>query len=51
MSNLKRAPLPLTGELVAKLVGDRPAYGKGLTYLLIRKAAADGARLKKDSDQ
>lgn len=30
MSNLKPAPLDLTPALVAKLVGDRPAHGKGI---------------------
>ena len=35
MSNLKPAPIALTPELVAKLVGDRPAYGKGLVRLPI----------------
>jgi hypothetical protein len=29
-SNLKPAPLGLTSDLTAKLVGDRPAYGKGV---------------------
>lgn len=31
--NLKPAPLPLTGDLVAKLVGDRPAYGRGIRHV------------------
>lgn len=30
MSNLKPAPFSLTGDVVAKLVGDRPAFGKGV---------------------
>ena len=30
MSNLKPAPFSLTGDVVAKLVGDRPSYGKGI---------------------
>ncbi|MEL7753345.1 hypothetical protein VO57_015090 [Citromicrobium bathyomarinum] len=30
MSNLKPAPIGLTESVVAKTVGDRPAYGKGL---------------------
>ncbi len=32
-ATLKPAPLALTGDLVAKLVGDRPAYGKGIAHL------------------
>ena len=30
MGNLKPAPIGLTEGTVAKLVGDRPAYGKGV---------------------
>ena len=30
MSNLKRPPLPLTDDVVAKLGSDRPAYGRGI---------------------
>jgi len=30
-SNLKPAPLGLTSDLTAKLIGDRPAYGNGVT--------------------
>ncbi|MBD3728732.1 MAG: hypothetical protein IE933_03420 [Sphingomonadales bacterium] len=33
MSNLKPGPIFLTPELTAKLVGDRPAYGKGIAHL------------------
>lgn len=33
--NLKSAPLPLTAALVAKLTGDRPAFGKGIARLPI----------------
>jgi hypothetical protein len=35
MSNLKPAPFPLTGDLVAKLLGDRPALGKCVVHLPI----------------
>lgn len=35
MSNLKPAPLGLTEGTVAKLVGDRPAYGKHIVRLPI----------------
>ncbi len=35
MSNLKPAPLAFTPELVAKLVGDRPAYGRGITRIAL----------------
>jgi len=31
--NLRPAPLALTPALVAKLVGDRPAYGKGIVHV------------------
>jgi hypothetical protein len=30
MSNLKPAPFSLTPDLVAKLTGDQPAFGKGI---------------------
>ncbi len=33
MSNLRPAPLALTPAIVAKIVGDRPAYGKGITHI------------------
>ena len=32
-SNLKPAPLSLTPAVTAKLVGDRPAYGKGVVHV------------------
>ena len=35
MSNLKPAPLFLNEGTVAKLVGDRPAYGKGVIHVPI----------------
>ncbi|MEL7784088.1 hypothetical protein AAG607_13760 [Citromicrobium bathyomarinum] len=35
MGNLKSAPIGLTEGVVAKLVGDRPAYGKGVTHVPI----------------
>lgn len=43
MSNLKPAPLPFTPDLVAKLVGDRPAYGKGIVRVPV-EGAAGGCR-------
>ena len=33
MSNVKPAPLSLTEGTVAKLVGDRPAYGQGIVHV------------------
>jgi len=39
--NLKPAPLPLTGDLVAKLTGVRPAFGKGVVHLPIEGSTAE----------
>ena len=33
MSNLKPAPLGLNENVVAKMVGDRPAYGQGVVHV------------------
>lgn len=41
VGNLKPAPLFLSVELVAKLVGDRPAYGKGVERLRIEGQLVD----------
>jgi hypothetical protein len=38
--NLKTPPLALTPGLVAKLVGARPALGKGIAHLPIEGTAA-----------
>jgi len=35
MSNLKPAPLGLSESVVAKMVGDRPAYGQGVIHVPI----------------
>ncbi|MEL7754037.1 hypothetical protein VO57_008710 [Citromicrobium bathyomarinum] len=35
MSNVKPAPIGLTEGVVAKMVGDRPAYGKGIVRVPI----------------
>lgn len=41
MGNLKQAPLHLTEGLTAKLVGDRPAFGKGVARLPIEGKLVD----------
>lgn len=33
VGNLKPAPLALTADVVAKLVGDRPPFGKSIVHL------------------
>ncbi|MEL7681101.1 hypothetical protein AAG602_08035 [Citromicrobium bathyomarinum] len=33
MTNVKPAPIGLTESVVAKTVGDRPGYGKGVVHL------------------
>ena len=33
MSNVKPAPIGLTESVVAKMVGDRPAYGQGVIHV------------------
>lgn len=38
--NLKSAPLALTTGLVAKLVGDRPAYGRGIVRIPLESSSA-----------
>jgi len=42
--NLRDAPLALTPALVAKLTGDRPAYGKGIMHLPIEGKLVDRPR-------
>ncbi|NCP19037.1 MAG: hypothetical protein GW855_07760 [Erythrobacter sp.] len=41
-SNVKPAPPGLTEGLVAKMVGDRPAYGKGIAHIPIASFADCG---------
>jgi hypothetical protein len=41
MANLKPAPLHLTEAVTAKLVGDRPAFGKGVTHLALKGKLVD----------
>ena len=43
-SNLKPAPIGLTESVVAKLTGDRPAYGKGVVRVPIEGALVDRPR-------
>ena len=38
-SNVKPAPLGLTEGVVAKMVGDRPAYGRGVVHVPIEPFA------------
>lgn len=42
--NLKPAPLGLTGAVVAKLVDDRPAYGKGIARIPLQGKLVDQAK-------
>lgn len=63
MGNLKPAPLFLSTDLVAKLVGDRPAFGKGIARvpfveptaplgkLVDRPRRSEDPRLAKANDQ
>lgn len=44
MSNLKPAPISLTASVTAKLTGDRPAYGKGVTRIPVETGLVDQAR-------
>ena len=44
VGNLKGAPIGLTADLTAKLVGDRPAYGKGIAHLPIEGTLASPER-------
>lgn len=44
MSNLKPAPLHLTEAVCAKLIGDRPAYGKGVCHLPLEGKLVDVVR-------
>ena len=57
MDGLKPAPFALTPALVAKLVGDRPAYGKGIAHLPVlpialvdRPRRSEDPRLSKAND-
>lgn len=44
VSNVKSAPLPLDGDAVAKITGDRPAYGKRIVRVPILGKLVDQAR-------
>lgn len=46
--NLKAAPLALTPALVAKLTGDRPAFGRGIVRVPIEGKLVDRPRLSED---
>ena len=48
--NLKPAPLQLTESLVAKLVGDRPAYGNGVVRVPFEGVLVDRPRGGEKSD-
>ncbi|MGB3166017.1 MAG: hypothetical protein WBA68_04490 [Alteraurantiacibacter sp.] len=41
MGNLKTAPLALTPAVVTKIVGDRPAIGKGVTHVPLKGKLVD----------
>jgi len=42
MSNVKPAPIGLTESVVAKMVGDRPAYGQGVIHVPMARYARCG---------
>jgi hypothetical protein len=46
LGNLRPAPLALTPGLVAKLVGDRPAYGRGIAHIPLHGRLVDQCRVK-----
>lgn len=50
MANLKPAPLFLAPGLVAKLVGDRPGYGKGVERLRMEGKLVDRPRSSEPDD-
>jgi len=50
MANLKPAPLHLTSALVAKLTGDRPAYGKGVVRIPLQGELVDQPKGSEESD-
>jgi len=49
--NLKPAPLQLTESVVAKLVGDRPAYGSGVVRVPFEGVLVDRPRGGSASDE
>jgi len=44
VSNLEPAPFFLTSAVVAKLAGDRPAFGKGIAHLPVEGKLVDRPR-------
>lgn len=48
--NLRPAPLALSADLVAKLAGDRPPFGKGVVHLPIEGSVCCCAACRPEDD-